>query len=513
MAPIDVAVLTAKDEEYLAFYHRLQNPRKWQGTRENPNQHGWTLGELPVADGEGQFHIALGLTLEQTNVPAALAALAAFSMFQPRYLIFVGIAGSLDENVRKGDVFIADYVKAYDYGSLSESGLFKPRAQFQEATDQALRTNASVFAKTTQWWLEVGEKQGGGYPTLHFGGLASGNAVIEGVHNDYFGPVVAQDDWLRAVDMESAGLALAVRNLRERGAVTGLMVVRGISDTPSKTQGAGAEPVEGANRETRRQWTEYASRAAAIFLEQFITHGFPYAPTATRESAGSGSEKKARRQIDPGAFAPYRSHFVDGDELPIIHAINDESYEASSLVPRATLELWWRANPLTIHLVSTMRGEAIGYWHVLPLQEEAYRALQEGRIKEAQLGAADILDYQSLKKRLVYLYITALCARQGQNWSAVVILDMLTFFVALHEAIGIDGILAQAVSDDPLQLMASFGMKQLKDIKTASSWVLESREEIDRGLRRGGDYLKRMQGMVPEAPSREFENIRLLLRR
>jgi hypothetical protein len=84
---VDIAVLTAKVEEYAAFFQRLEEPVKWPGTRESPNQYAWTLGTVTPATGNGKYKIALGLTHEQTNVPAALAALATFSAFQPRYIV------------------------------------------------------------------------------------------------------------------------------------------------------------------------------------------------------------------------------------------------------------------------------------------------------------------------------------------------------------------------------------------------------------------------------------------
>ena len=83
---VDIAVLTAKVEEYAAFFQHLEEPAKWPGTKESPNQYAWTLGTLSASTGKGKFKIALGLTHEQTNVPAALAALATFSKFQPRYI-------------------------------------------------------------------------------------------------------------------------------------------------------------------------------------------------------------------------------------------------------------------------------------------------------------------------------------------------------------------------------------------------------------------------------------------
>jgi nucleoside phosphorylase len=428
----------------------------------------------------------------------------------------MGIAGSLNEKVRKGDVLIADYVRAYQYGRISETGKFKPRPQFQEPTDQAIRTNAAAFAQVTEWWSDLREQpdNGTGHPDVYFGGLASGDAVIENVESNYFAPILKDDPWLLAVDMESSGLMLAVRHLKESGYLTGLMVVRGISDIPAGVGGEGASVrKDGVNRESRKQWTEYASNAAASFLEQFIKNAFPCSPeVATPPPQLINAHTK--KQIDAEVFASYHSHFVRADELPTIHLINDETYESSVLVPAATLEMWWRANPLTIRLISTDCGEVVGYWHILPLSAQAFRGLLEGRLTERQIGMADILTYQELEAGSVYVYITAVSVVGSMlARSASVILDLLAFLQLLHHTIGIDGISAQAVSDDPLNLMANFGMVRGDSQNAVQIWVLDTPEQIHCASQITLQRLKRMKGMVPEVSRDEYRSLVRLLQR
>jgi nucleoside phosphorylase len=512
---VDIAVLTAKPEEYRAFYRRLQNPKKWQGTREHPNQYAWTLGSIPA--GKGKFQLALGLTQEQTNVPAAIAALATFSVFRPRYLIFMGIAGSLDPMVRKGDVFIAEYIWAYQYGRILETGALQPYPQIQEPTDQTLRANAVGFDATCDWSKLAGEKpDGSGYPKLYLGGLAAGDAVIENAVTGYFAPVRAHDSWLRAVDMEAAGMALAVRNVRENGYTTGLMVVRGISDMPGGSVPAegSAKPDSNANRDIRKEWTEFASNAAAVFLEQYIGHAFPYAPVPEAPPVEHDARKKRWRQLDSELFASYRSQFVRADEIPLIHAINDETYDPAVLVPTSTLEGWWHANPFSIGLVRSAGGEAVGYWQLLPLAWEAYRGMVEGRLVEREILPAHVMPYRELGKGSVYLYIAGIAARlKKQPGSAAVILDFLAFLQLMDRRIGIDGISAQLVSPDALPFVAYFEMRMVREQDGASTWVLDSKEEIERALKKGRQELRRLKGWVPEFSARDKRTMVTLLKR
>lgn len=512
----DIAVLTAKSEEYEQVFHRLENPVKWQGTKKVPNQYGWTTGTISA--GSGKFIVVLGLTHEQSNVPSALAALATFSTFQPRYLIFLGIGGSLDKKVHKGDIVIADYIRGYEYGSISDAGVFEPRSQFQEATDQSLRTNAAAFNATNQWQRRAGKKpDGSGYPKLHFGGLASGEKVIENATAGFFAAVLKQDSRLRVVEMEGAGQALALRNLREKGHAAGLMVLRGISDTPLGEDSSGAAKTTAAaaasNRDTRKEWTQYASKAAAVFLEQFIRYGFPYAPAAGADSRVQAS-KRPKKHFDSGAFTNYHSHFVRADELALIHKINNETYQASALVPASLLEAWWRVNPYTLRLVQASDGRAVGYWNLIPLIKEAYQGLVEERLKERDIQPEQVVPYRSLKSGNVYLYIGAVSSRpkEGSSASDAIILDLIVFLQLVHKKLGIDGIGAQLVSGDALNLTVNFEMTRVWERDKVSMWVLGSKEEIKRALEKGEHHLEQLRGLVPDWSSDKRKILELLRR-
>jgi hypothetical protein len=323
--------------------------------------------------------------------------------------------------------------------------------------------------------------------------------VIEGTRNNYFEPIVRSDNWLRAVDMESAGVALAVRSLRERGQAVGLMIVRGISDVPASVSG------DAPNRNTRWQWTDYASKAAAVFLQQFITRAFPTAPRGQPTVAAG----RVRRQLDPFVFAAYRSRFARANDLPAVHTMNNNLFDPEDLVPATTLEAWWRRNPLTIRIVSSPKGDAVGYWHILPFTEEAFRKMSEGRQKERDIGDGEIAAYSDLRPGSVYLYITAVAALD-QASSSPVVLDMIAFITLVEELIGVDGIAAMSVSDDPLNLIASFVMARVESTDP-QVWLLNSRGEVKRALATGRAHLDELKGLVPETPRSEDQTLRQLL--
>jgi nucleoside phosphorylase len=495
---VDIAVLTAKVDEYQAFYKLLERPVQWLPDDGTPSLYAWTVGTLARVNDVGAYSVVLGVTHEQTNVPATLAAFATFEQFKPRYIVFMGIAGGLDAALRKGDVLIADYVRGYEYGSVSEDG-FHPRPQFQEATDLALRTSAYTFAKLNEWWKACGTlPEGCQPPVVVDGGLASGDKVIEHVDEGFFERVVKSDGWLRAIDMESAGVAALIRHLRDRGAVVGLMIVRGISDTPHSAADGGS------NRDTRRQWTLWASTTAAAFLTQFIKNAFPIRP-----GNGGESGRTPQHQFDPLVFGGYRSHFARAHELAAVHAINNKLFRATDLVPASTLEMWWRANPLTIRLVSDEAGELVGYWNVLPFTPDAFQMMVEGRLQERNISESMIAGFNAMPKGSVYLYVTAVAAFSHR--AAPVVLDLLSIVLLIEETIGIDGVAAVAVSDDALNLMATFGMKKVEGTNP-SVWTLR-REEVAPALRTALMHLNRLAGQVPDIPSSEAHSLRELLRR
>lgn len=280
------------------------------------------------------------------------------------------------------------------------------------------------------------------------------------------------------------------------------MVVRGISDVP-KSPGGGT-----SNTETRHKWTEYAATVAAVFLERFITHAFPTEPGTARDDTSGAARPKA--QFDPMVFGGYRSHFVQAAELPTVHAMNDELFQQSDLVPRATLELWWRVNTLTIRLVFGESGQPVGYWNVLPFTPEAFRDMVDGRLAERDIDRSRLVTYGQVPRGSVYLYVTALAARESAT--AQVVLDLLAFLTLVDEVIGIDGIAALAVSDGPLNLMEKFGMTRVGN-GTPQVWALRSRDEVIRALRSGRRRLNELRGLLPVSPPDEEQTLRDLLQR
>jgi len=264
---VDIAIITAKAEEYKAVYDLLESPQLWPGTAQEPRLYSWTQGIVRKRDDDKVYRVVLAVTQEQGNVSAALAVEKTVRQFAPRYTVFVGIAGSLYKRVTHGDVVVANYVWGYEYGRIEETGAFQPRHLFTEATDTALKTSAATFDQVNPGWREaVGFKPGqeNAYPTVEFGGIASGEKVIESVTGEFAQAVLNADRDLTAVEMEAYGTAQAIRLLRETRPI-GLMVVRGISDMPI---GVAEPPTQEIPTETMQPEKRNAFSAVKLSGEQ-----------------------------------------------------------------------------------------------------------------------------------------------------------------------------------------------------------------------------------------------------
>lgn len=145
--------------------------------------------------------VALALS-GRGNHAAATIAERAISNYHPDAVLFVGVAGGLRDWVELGDVVVATKVYAY-HGGRSEDGGFHAHPQawpIPYEIDQIAR-----HLVLDGRWAPEAERQ----PRVHFEPIAAGEVVINGRE-------VTEVKRLRhfyadaiAVDMESAGAALA----------------------------------------------------------------------------------------------------------------------------------------------------------------------------------------------------------------------------------------------------------------------------------------------------------------
>jgi nucleoside phosphorylase len=114
--------------------------------------------------------------------------------------------------------------------------------------------------------------------------VASGDKVVDDPSADFFSEVLASWPKLRAVEMEGAGAAAAVRDLTDSGKSVGFAMIRGISDLPWSKSDRPSDSASDVQTVERDQWKEYAADAAATFAVQLMAHGWPLPPRSAPRS-------------------------------------------------------------------------------------------------------------------------------------------------------------------------------------------------------------------------------------
>ncbi|MGH3877360.1 MAG: hypothetical protein ACRDSK_10040 [Actinophytocola sp.] len=236
-----LVVLTALDVEYAAVRAYLTGVREY--TTENATR--YDVGTLPGS----RTRIALGLTGKGNLVAAALTE-HSIRVFRPVAVLFVGVAGGLRDDIRLGDVVVAERVYAYHGGREDPSG-FGAYPRMWEAP-HALIQSAHSVDRAGAWASSINPR-----PSLYFGSVAAGEVVL----NSPDAPLARQlqqyyADSL-AIEMESGGVASA----GHLNPATPVLTVRGISDS------AGGEK----DLTDAQGWQPRAAAHAAAFAMALVT--------------------------------------------------------------------------------------------------------------------------------------------------------------------------------------------------------------------------------------------------
>jgi len=210
-----VVVLTALDLEYQAVRAHLTGLR----TRSHPQGTLFETGHLPGSDEA----IAIALTGEG-NTGAAVLTERAMSMFEPRAILFVGVAGALKDDIELGDVVVATRVYAY-HGSKEEDEGVSTRPRAWEAPHE-LEQLAHYIARSGSWAGSSPAAAAGRPPVVHFKPIAAGEVLLASRLTETAQRLRRVFNDAAAIEMESAGVSQASQLHRSLPA----LIIRGISD-------------------------------------------------------------------------------------------------------------------------------------------------------------------------------------------------------------------------------------------------------------------------------------------
>jgi nucleoside phosphorylase len=289
---VDIAIVTILQEEYEAVKRRLKNVRRDPGTKDQPNQYAWVLGEIETTNGD-TYQVVLAMTLHPGNTSGSLGTSKTVARWRPRYVLLVGIAGGLPrEQLALGDVVVSKQIVSYEYGKV-ERNAFNPRPDFVYQIDGPLLRGAASLGETN-WRSGLGRRPrtDRGESKILVGIVGSGEKVIDDRSADFFAAVEKAFTKLLAVEMEGAGAAAAIQEARDEGRAVGFLMIRGISDMPPDKKTRAKRPAAGKKDapavSDRDQWKSYAANAAASFAVCFVSQAWPLPPGRAAEVDGDG---------------------------------------------------------------------------------------------------------------------------------------------------------------------------------------------------------------------------------
>lgn len=229
-----IVILTALAVEQEAVLEHLVD------VREHRHVQG-TLFDVGGLVGDPGRKVALGVTGQGTLAAAALTE-RAIAEFSPAAVLFVGIAGGLKSWLEIGDVVVGTKVYAYHGGKSADAEfLVRPRAwEISHELEQVARR----VHRARTWHTPLGETQA---PEAYFEAIAAGDVVLDSATSPVADALRRNYNDAAAVEMESAGFALA-GHLAGRVATA---TVRGISDhadgSKAVTDGRGSQRLAARN--------------------------------------------------------------------------------------------------------------------------------------------------------------------------------------------------------------------------------------------------------------------------
>jgi nucleoside phosphorylase len=185
------------------------------------------------------------------NVEASLATERAIAEFTPDYAFFIGIAGGLKEELKLGDVVVADKVYAYESGKAQKEFHSRPKAP---PVSLAAIQRASAVARDRKWLNRI-KPAPFREPTAYVKPIAAGEKVLDSHESEVYALLKRSYGDAYAVAMEEFGFTVAAQ------AHTGVTfaVVRGISDAANDKSDA-----------EKQNSQELAARNAAAFAFEML---------------------------------------------------------------------------------------------------------------------------------------------------------------------------------------------------------------------------------------------------
>lgn len=189
------------------------------------------------------------------NEQAALEVERAIQYFNPRIILFVGVAGGV-KDVKLGDVVVASQVYAYESGKAGNT--FEPRPQLG-LPNYRLLNRAIAEARKDDWLQHFGELIPDPHPNVFIKPIAAGGKVISSTSSELYKLIKSNYGDTLAVEMEGYGFLKAAYANSQVDA----LVIRGISDL-----------INDKKKADKAGFQEIASRNASAFAFEVLAKSY-----------------------------------------------------------------------------------------------------------------------------------------------------------------------------------------------------------------------------------------------
>lgn len=216
-------ILTALGTEHKAVEAHLEPIGQVSRLSEkiHPNGTVYTQGQFNAHNGTWNVAIA---QIDMGNASAGIEAVRAMMQFNPRVILFVGVAGGI-KDVKVGDVVAASIVYDYECGKVIDDRTL-PRPKLGEA-DYDLKQRAQAEARKDDWREQIRSGSSSDVaPSVYVKPIAAGEKVIASRKAEVYEYLREYYDDAIAVEMEGFGFLKATQQVKNVSA----MVIRGISD-------------------------------------------------------------------------------------------------------------------------------------------------------------------------------------------------------------------------------------------------------------------------------------------
>jgi nucleoside phosphorylase len=282
-APVHCAViLTALSLERKAVLEHLD----LTGRRNEEDKYGTIYSCGTFTSGDVRWKVAIAECGPGNDHVTSIANYAIMH-FDPQIVLFVGVAGSLKEDVLLGDVVAS--TKVYNIHSGKAEKVFRPRPTV-ENTSYRLEQLARAIASADEWLKRIRQRHEDRAedPKVHVGPIAAGDQVVADERSPTHRIIKQSYGDALAVEMEGYG-TLAATRIPQIDAI----VIRSISDK-----------VVDKKECDKKGWQPIAAHFASVFAFELLANyrvkpGNFAAPTQPEKPPASGSGGLHRQQKPP----------------------------------------------------------------------------------------------------------------------------------------------------------------------------------------------------------------------